>query len=213
MSPTRKTGPRRLPQQSRSKDRVELILNATAGILAEQGVTAVTTPNIATRAKIPVSSIYQYFPNKAAIFCALYDKYLVQIRERMEQFDNPANARLAWREFFGRLLSAIFIQESQGDLVRELDKAFSIYPELIELDKAHSELIVEKLAGFAKARGSRWSRARRIRMAHFIYSLNMGVWAYISAWNPPKKETREWELAATMAVLEKCFPDAASTTR
>lgn len=185
-----------------------MILSATAGILSEQGVAAVTTPNIAGRAKIPVSSIYQYFPNKAAIFCALYDKYLEQIRQKIEQFDTPDNAHMDWREFFERLFSAIFIQESQGDMVRELDKAFSIYPELIELDKAHSEMIAEKLAAFIKARGSRWTKARRMRIAHFIYSLNLGIWDYKSAWNPPEKETREWELAAAIAVLEKCFPDS-----
>ena len=55
------------PWSARARDRVQLILNSTYDVLRNDGVRALSTNNIVARAGIPVSSIYQYFPNKGAI--------------------------------------------------------------------------------------------------------------------------------------------------
>jgi len=61
---------RREPVQERGRQRVEAILEAVQTIIMEDGVEAVTTHRIAKQAGIPVGSVYQYFPNKYAIFRA-----------------------------------------------------------------------------------------------------------------------------------------------
>lgn len=63
--------PRRLPVQARSRERVERILDAAAQLLTEEGYNAVKTNTIAKCAGVSIGSVYQFFPNRYAIFHAL----------------------------------------------------------------------------------------------------------------------------------------------
>ncbi|MDQ4098348.1 MAG: TetR/AcrR family transcriptional regulator [Actinomycetota bacterium] len=65
---------RRVPQQSRSRDRVMRILDAAAALVCEEGVDAITTRGIAEQAEIPVASLYQYFADKDEILLALVER-------------------------------------------------------------------------------------------------------------------------------------------
>jgi AcrR family transcriptional regulator len=69
---------RRQPQQQRGKQRVEKILIAAAEVFAEAGFAAATIQQIADRANTAVGSIYQFFPDKLAIFHALFQSHLQQ---------------------------------------------------------------------------------------------------------------------------------------
>ena len=62
---------RRQPQQKRSQKRVEKILDAAAIVFDEVGFEAATSHTIAERANTAVGSLYQFFPDKLAIFNAL----------------------------------------------------------------------------------------------------------------------------------------------
>jgi AcrR family transcriptional regulator len=64
------------PKQSRSRLTVQYILDAAAYILAEQGLEGFTTNRIAERAGVNIASLYQYFPNKAAILDALQERHV-----------------------------------------------------------------------------------------------------------------------------------------
>jgi AcrR family transcriptional regulator len=69
---------RRQPQQKRGQQRVEKILVAAAEVFAEAGFAAATIQQIADRANTAVGSIYQFFPDKLAIFHALFQEHLRQ---------------------------------------------------------------------------------------------------------------------------------------
>jgi AcrR family transcriptional regulator len=69
---------RRQPQQQRGQQRVEKILLAAAEVFAEAGYAAATIQQIADRASTAVGSIYQFFPDKLAIFHALSLKHSQQ---------------------------------------------------------------------------------------------------------------------------------------
>jgi AcrR family transcriptional regulator len=62
---------RKRPQQVRSTRLVSDILEAAAHVLAREGVHRFTTARVAERAGVSVGSLYQYFPNKAAILFRL----------------------------------------------------------------------------------------------------------------------------------------------
>jgi AcrR family transcriptional regulator len=62
---------RKRPKQVRSTDLVAAILEAAAQVLAKEGAPRFTTARVAERAGVSVGSIYQYFPNKAAILFRL----------------------------------------------------------------------------------------------------------------------------------------------
>lgn len=70
---------RRQPKQQRGQQRVAKILTAAAEVFAQVGYSAATTQQIADRASTAVGSIYQFFPDKLAIFHALEAEHMERI--------------------------------------------------------------------------------------------------------------------------------------
>ena len=66
--------PRKLPRQARAKVTVDAIVEATTQVLLEDGYDHFTTARAAERAGVSVGSLYQYFPNKAALASAVIDR-------------------------------------------------------------------------------------------------------------------------------------------
>ncbi|MFY3648570.1 TetR family transcriptional regulator [Achromobacter xylosoxidans] len=62
---------RKQPQQARSAELVAAILQAGAQVLAKEGAARFTTARVAEKAGVSIGSLYQYFPNKAAILYRL----------------------------------------------------------------------------------------------------------------------------------------------
>jgi AcrR family transcriptional regulator len=62
---------RKQPKQARSAELVAAILEAAVQVLAKEGAQRFTTARVAEKAGVSVGSIYQYFPNKAAILFRL----------------------------------------------------------------------------------------------------------------------------------------------
>jgi AcrR family transcriptional regulator len=75
--------PRKLPRQSRANATVAAILEAAAIILETGGFDAYTTNAIAERAGVSIGSLYQYFPNKAALTHALIEREDNALCERL----------------------------------------------------------------------------------------------------------------------------------
>lgn len=62
---------RKQPRQARSTELVAAILEAATQVLAKEGAQRFTTARVAEKAGVSVGSVYQYFPNKAAILFRL----------------------------------------------------------------------------------------------------------------------------------------------
>jgi AcrR family transcriptional regulator len=62
---------RKQPKQARSTELVSAILEAAIQVLAKEGAQRFTTVRVAEKAGVSVGSLYQYFPNKAAILFRL----------------------------------------------------------------------------------------------------------------------------------------------
>ncbi|NWB70617.1 TetR family transcriptional regulator [Pseudomonas sp. I8001] len=62
---------RKEPKQARSTGLVSAILEAAIQVLAKEGASRFTTARVAEKAGVSVGSVYQYFPNKAAILFRL----------------------------------------------------------------------------------------------------------------------------------------------
>jgi AcrR family transcriptional regulator len=63
--------PRKIPRQARSLATVEVILDAAALLLVDEGYEQATTNRIAERAGVSIGSLYQYFPNREAVVAAV----------------------------------------------------------------------------------------------------------------------------------------------
>ena len=68
---SRSVSSRKQPKQARSSDLVAAILEAAVQVLAKEGAPRFTAARVAEKAGVSVGSLYQYFPNKAAILFRL----------------------------------------------------------------------------------------------------------------------------------------------
>lgn len=95
---TARISSRKQPQQARSTELVAAILEAAIQVLAKEGATRFTTARVAEKAGVSVGSVYQYFPNKAAILFRLQSDEWQQttqlLRSILEQTDLPPLERL-----------------------------------------------------------------------------------------------------------------------
>ena len=76
---------RRVPGQARSKERVELILATALRLIGERGNDAVSMREIAAEAGIPISSVYQYFPDKSALLMKIMEGFYNEMHETFEK--------------------------------------------------------------------------------------------------------------------------------
>jgi AcrR family transcriptional regulator len=66
--------PRKAPRQARAAKTVEVLLAAAARVLRRESLAGFNTNRVAEVAGVSVGSLYQYFPNKAALVAALIDR-------------------------------------------------------------------------------------------------------------------------------------------
>lgn len=89
---------RKQPQQARSIELVESVLDAAIQVLAAEGAQRFTMARVAERAGVSVGSLYQYFPNKAAILFRLqrdeWQRTTQMLRDILERRTSPPQDRL-----------------------------------------------------------------------------------------------------------------------
>lgn len=89
---------RKRPQQARSEELVATILEAAVQVLAKEGARRFTAARVAEKAGVSVGSLYQYFPNKAAILFRLQSDEWRQtselLRGILEDVNRPPLERL-----------------------------------------------------------------------------------------------------------------------
>jgi len=69
-------------RQSRSGETLERLLVAAEAVLAEDGLDGATVPVIARRAGVSVGIVYRRFPDKDALFRAVYERFFGSSREK-----------------------------------------------------------------------------------------------------------------------------------
>lgn len=108
------------------------ILAATAELLAEGGFHAVTMEAVAARAGVAKTTIYRWWPNRAAVALACVSARMAPIAE-----DGPAGS---WRDRFRRQLKATnrLLNSAEGQAITALIGAKQTDPMLAE---AYSEQI------------------------------------------------------------------------
>jgi AcrR family transcriptional regulator len=97
---------RRKPQQARSIERVNHILNIADEVFALRGFEGATTIEIAARAKMSVGSLYRFFPDKVAILKALAVRYLEQLQQAIAQLHTPEAVHLPLSVYVDRASDA-----------------------------------------------------------------------------------------------------------
>ena len=126
---------RKQPKQVRSTDLVAAILEAALQVLAKEGAARFTTVRVAEKAGVSVGSLYQYFPNKAAILFRLQSDEWRQttdlLKRILEDASTPPPERLR------TLVHAFIRSECEEAAVRvALDDAAPLYRDAPEAKAA-----------------------------------------------------------------------------
>ncbi len=107
---------RKQPKQARSTELVTAVLEAAVQVLAKEGAQRFTTARVAEKAGVSIGSLYQYFPNKAAILFRLQsDEWRQtgdQLRAILEDAEQPPLERLR------RLVHAFIRSECEEAAIR-----------------------------------------------------------------------------------------------
>jgi AcrR family transcriptional regulator len=115
----KRSPPRRQPKQRRARQTVDAMLDAVARILERQGVAAITTNRIASVAGVSIGSVYQYFPDKRAIYAALHARHADETIRLVEStLVEHATASLV--ELLRALIEALIVAHAKGPQLYEL---------------------------------------------------------------------------------------------
>ena len=113
--------PRRKAKQERSRNTVQALLEAAARVLKQHGYAAATTNRIAETAGASVGTLYEYFPNKEAIYEALIQQEIEAIGAAVQSVDIDVDAPL--RDTLARVLGLGMTAMRHGpDFLRSLDQ-------------------------------------------------------------------------------------------
>ena len=132
-----KISPRKQPKQARATELVAIILEAAVRVLAKEGAQRFTTARVAETAGVSVGSLYQYFPNKAAILFRLQSDEWRQttelLRNILEDSKRPPLERL-------RILVHAFIRSEcdEAQIRVALDDAAPFYRDAPEAYEARA---------------------------------------------------------------------------
>lgn len=173
---TDKTGayePRRLPKQARSRERVDRILDAAAQLLIEEGYDGVKTNHIAKRAEVSIGSIYQFFPNRYAIFHSLAVRYMDRIRDILEVQLGPIAPVRAWADVLDEVIDTLAHIWKSEPAFLAVWMAIQNTPELRAADKYYSQIFVDDiLAAFLERNLKGLPEGRRGIVARIIFEIS-----------------------------------------
>jgi len=128
---------RKQPQQARSTSLVAAILEAATQVLAKEGAQRFTTARVAEKAGVSVGSVYQYFPNKAAILFRLQSEEWQQTTDMLSRILDDASQPPLVRL---RLLVHAFIRSEceEAEMRVALNDAAPLYRDAPEAQEAHA---------------------------------------------------------------------------
>lgn len=138
------TGMRRQPRQARSQERVNQILDVAEQMFIAEGYNATTTNAIAARAKVPIGSLYQFFPDKGAIVAALAMRYAEQLHQRFVALDTLDLSNLPLSTYVDRIIDTTdqFFTDYPGYYAIFMQVQGTV-PELEEIENASDVQLIQ----------------------------------------------------------------------
>ena len=205
-SPKNVTRRWRKPRQARSLARVNRILDVAETMFIEEGYGSTTTKAIAAQAKVPIGSLYQFFPDKAAILQALAERYSELLQQRFQAFDTDEMARCPLVEYVSIITEGVdqFFSDYPGYYAIFMEVQ-SVLPEVE--DATDSELIQNMAKLFMKRDSS--LKSEDYEAIAFVTVKAMGNLQWLSLGQPPRFRQRlvEEVKRLTFHYFQSYFPE------
>ena len=138
---------RREPNQRRSRERVERILAAASALIAEKGSDAMRMGEVAERAGVSIGSLYQYFPDKAAIIRRLAERYNAEGQACIQAALATPRSMKELRAAFMGLVDTYYALFLAGPVMRDIWSGTQADKALREIELADSRANGAILAG------------------------------------------------------------------
>jgi AcrR family transcriptional regulator len=135
---------RRRPTQERSQRRYETIVEAAAESFADFGFDATTMEGIAARADTSIGSLYQFFPNKHALFREVVRECLRRSRAHFERL--LGGAPTDWRALLGRVIDGYRALQDDA-YMKSMWRNMQLYGVWMEDDEAMLREFIAVTAG------------------------------------------------------------------
>jgi AcrR family transcriptional regulator len=145
------TGLRRQPNQRRSRERVERILDCAAALIVEAGSDAMRMSEVARRTGMSIGALYQYFPDKSAILRTLAERYNAAGRACIAEGLAGVGTAAELAAAFGELIDTYYGLFLAEPVMRDIWAGSQADPTLRDLEVAESRLNAG-LLGAAMAR-------------------------------------------------------------
>jgi AcrR family transcriptional regulator len=151
---------RRQPRQARSQERVSQILDVAEQMFIAEGYETTTTNAIAARAKVPIGSLYQFFPDKAAILQALTGRYMELLQQRFTDLHTAEMLELPLPIHVNQVIDATnqFFYDHPGYHAIFM-QVQGIMPELQAIEAATDAQLIQELATSLSLRNSNGEQA------------------------------------------------------
>lgn len=143
-------GARRTAAQSRSRDKLERVLRATASLLDESGAEAVTTTAVAARAEVSVGWLYNFFDDRQGLLEEVMVTGLVDLDGRWEEVGFSL-AGTDWRARVAAGLEVVieFFDASPG--FRSLWFSAEFSGRMLQANRLHDDALAAYLAASVTA--------------------------------------------------------------
>ena len=159
-SPSKNASLRRQPKQKRSQQRVERILEAAAEVFAEVGYEVATTHAIATHAGMAIGSLYQFFPDKLAIFHALEERHMEKVTAIHAKLMTPQTAQLPLEQMIQQIVETFAVYFEQPGPQAVYIQYF-VAPEMFKyFDDSFNQGLIQEFASQLRLRNPALSKPK-----------------------------------------------------
>jgi transposase-like protein len=160
---------RRQPKTDRGKQRVEKILEAAAEVFLEIGYEAATTHAIAARANTAIGSLYQFFPDKLAIFHALEAKHMEWLQAINANLLTTEMAKLSL-EVMTRKIVQTHAEYFEHPIPQIVYLQYFITPKIFQLfDEKFERELIQTFANLLRTRNSSLSVQKSELLAEVVH--------------------------------------------
>lgn len=108
------------PRQARSRARVTRILDVSSKLIRRAGLARLTMSSIARAAKIPIGSLYQYFPSKSALVHRLFQERLAKFNQMALKRLGPVRTRVESAAAVRKLVREIYRGNREDAVMQEI---------------------------------------------------------------------------------------------
>lgn len=200
---------RRVPTQQRSRERYSRILDAANQVFADVGYDAATTEQIAERAGTSIGSVYQFFPNKDALFQALSQLYFQRAQELFEDLLTRATVDRQWTDIVDEMIDAFWRFHIDLPGFRAVWVRQNISAQLIAEGDAENRKMADRAVELMAAFAPHVPRARSAAAASLVVE-TISALLFVAVRRPPAEAAK---LVAELKVMVRGYLAEILTSR